>query len=146
MFETDSSNKFESSDKYFYVIELLRISMEWILETNNDLQQLQAAVGQYLTALEQKDSLTGTGACAAVIGHNWAVSRAHKARKTDLLARINTKMQEVKSLRDGLSELACHVKVQKYSANPYASSSSTQHRYEKQPKALKSTNTYWSSL
>ncbi|KAK6840133.1 hypothetical protein PG987_005999 [Apiospora arundinis] len=116
MFEASSNNRFESSDKYFFVIELLRISAEWIKETVNDLRYTQEEVTGILQSLMCYPYFPGEAtpsvayvpdaswkACADVIRHNWeVVFRDLKRFEDDLLGRIERKTQEVKSLRDGL--------------------------------------------
>ncbi|KAK7973656.1 hypothetical protein PG990_011739 [Apiospora arundinis] len=116
MFESSSKNRFESSDKYFFVIELLRISAEWIKETVNDLRHPQEEVNELLQSLikyanafreatPEVDYINDASwkACIDVIRHNWEVIfRDLKRYEDDLLGRIERKTQEVKSLRDGL--------------------------------------------
>ncbi|KAK6856419.1 hypothetical protein PG995_006606 [Apiospora arundinis] len=116
MFESSSNNKFESSDRYFFVTELLRISAEWIKETVTDMRYPQEEVNGILQSLMNDATLYGKDpnsidyinnaswkACADVIHDNWqVVSRTVKTYEDDLLGRIESKSQEVKSLRDGL--------------------------------------------
>ncbi|KAK8040378.1 hypothetical protein PG991_000166 [Apiospora marii] len=112
MFETSTGSKFERSDRYFFVTELLRISAEWIKETGNDLQHLQAVTTRELLKgiAHAKHNYNGEHpntisweACADVISHNWTiVFQAYEKYEKDLLGKIERKAQEVKSLRDGL--------------------------------------------
>ncbi|KAK8102940.1 hypothetical protein PG984_016086 [Apiospora sp. TS-2023a] len=112
MFETRTDNKFESSDKYFFAIELLRISAEWVKEKGSDLKNAQESINRVLLThiKTAKDMYKGEhpnaaswDACANVISHNWGiVFLAYQKYEKDLQDRIERKTQEVKSLRDGL--------------------------------------------
>ncbi|KAK7946458.1 uncharacterized protein PG986_010779 [Apiospora aurea] len=112
MFETSSDSKFQSSDRYFFVTELLRISTEWIKETGHDLELPQSRINAIMTRLmedgtdyygEEPPNAASWKACSDVISHNWTiVFRQYNKYEKDLLDRIERKTQEVKTLRDGL--------------------------------------------
>ncbi|KAK8050806.1 hypothetical protein PG994_012536 [Apiospora phragmitis] len=93
MFESSSNSKFEHSETYFFVIELLRIASDWITEAVADLGTLRAWT----------DRSYGPEDITALIEAKWReildVAKKHEA---DLLARIEKKRLEVYSLRDGL--------------------------------------------
>ncbi|KAK8023951.1 hypothetical protein PG993_012017 [Apiospora rasikravindrae] len=116
MFETSSDSSFQSSDRYFFVTELLRISTEWIKETGSDLKIPQSTTNSatdsailFLLPLAPRNydgehpSAASWKACSDVINHNWTiVFQEYDKYEKDLLDRIERKTQEVKSLRDGL--------------------------------------------
>ncbi|KAK8073927.1 hypothetical protein PG994_004826 [Apiospora phragmitis] len=115
MFETNLSSRFETSDRYFFIIELLRISTEWIKDTENGLRQLQADMDKCMEEddvrwlsvpwLQPRSGYTRESriACTDVIKHNWwVVLQAYEKYEKNILAKIERKTQEVKSLRDGL--------------------------------------------
>lgn len=161
MFETSSAYNFERSDRYFFVIELLRIATEWIKETGDDLKRLRAEVDDaLLTSIEDKQlrkgephsSVPSWKACLDVTNHNWGiVFRAHTKYEKDLLDRIERKMQEAKSLRDGVSSpssartMGQDKSCKDRPTNTRTSSSSTRRRCGKPPRALTSMSIYSSS-
>ncbi|KAK8877705.1 hypothetical protein PGQ11_002651 [Apiospora arundinis] len=101
MFESSSNNKFESSDKYFFVIELLRISAEWIKETVNDLLFSGKRLPSSIISMMSRGKLVPM----LSVTTDWEVIlRDLKRHEDDLLGRIERKTQEVKSLRDGINE------------------------------------------
>ncbi|KAK8070798.1 hypothetical protein PG997_011001 [Apiospora hydei] len=116
MFETSSDSKFQSSDRYFFVTELLRISTEWIKETGHDLELPQSRINAIMTRLMEDGTDYYGGeppnaaswkACSDVMSHNWTiVFREYNKYEKDLLDRIERKTQEVKTLRDGVSDFS----------------------------------------
>ncbi|KAK7989952.1 carbohydrate-binding module family 50 protein [Apiospora arundinis] len=94
MFESSSNSKFEQSETYFFVIELLRIASDWISEAVADLDTLRAWTDRIAYGHEDIDSLIET---------KWVeILDVARKKEADLLARIEKKRLEVYSLRDGL--------------------------------------------
>ncbi|KAK8035744.1 hypothetical protein PG991_001817 [Apiospora marii] len=94
MFESSSNSKFEQSETYFFVIELLRIASDWITEAVTDLHTLRT----WTTRL-----VSGPDDITALIEAKWEeVFDVAKKHEANLLARIEKQRLEVYSLRDGL--------------------------------------------
>ncbi|KAN0102633.1 hypothetical protein V8E51_010946 [Hyaloscypha variabilis] len=106
MFDNDP---FPRSDLYFTVLQLLRISADWISESLKDLESL-AEASQIMCEIFTKspDKRRGrqdpvTVSVRTVLEQNWKNVISHqKSLAKPLLERIEKKTEEVKSLRDGL--------------------------------------------
>ncbi|KAK7941393.1 uncharacterized protein PG986_013780 [Apiospora aurea] len=94
MFESSSNSKFEQSETYFFVIELLRIASDWITEAVADLDALWVWTDRIDCGHEE---------ITASIESKWReIIDVAKKHEPELLARIEKKRLEVNSLRDGL--------------------------------------------
>jgi hypothetical protein len=109
------------SESYFTVMQILRISAEWIQESIDDLCRMvedmerlylvSAANGQFPGFLPvgasesaNSESAVNLDAAANAFRQNWeSVIRQQKQLGNALLARIAKKEEETKSLRDGVS-------------------------------------------
>jgi len=91
-------NSSERSSLYFTVLELLRISSNWIEDTLRDWKGLEENWSSYTNARETL-SAEDVDICIA----NWKNVTITLEKRTDgLLHSIARQMEEVKSLRDGV--------------------------------------------
>lgn len=96
MFESMSDSKFEQSETYFFVIELLRIASDWITEATADLDGLRLRACSRMK-WKHKDAY-------ALIETRWQeVLGVANKYQDDLLKRIEKKREEVYSLREAVS-------------------------------------------
>ena len=101
----DSS--FKRSELYFSVLQILRIFSEWILGSMADLKSLEEEYSKTLGEIGEPDESTGPRqrrfAAKKLIRVNWTrvVSLQENLGK-NLLHRIDRKIEDVKSLQDGV--------------------------------------------
>ncbi|KAK6841174.1 hypothetical protein PG987_002034 [Apiospora arundinis] len=101
MFESTSNSKFEQSETYFFVIQLLRIASDWITEATVDLEILRANIHKDLKMnyLIIPDKKVGY----ALIEARWKdILGVVGKYKDGLLETIEKKREEVYSLREAL--------------------------------------------
>jgi hypothetical protein len=104
------NNSFSRSELYFTILQLLRISSEWIRGGMEDLESLVEASLWYYElpyvgnrAKRSPDDPT-TSNVSRVLQQNWKNVISHQKNLCKpLLDRIEKKTEEVKSLRDGVS-------------------------------------------
>ncbi|KAK8875056.1 hypothetical protein PGQ11_005570 [Apiospora arundinis] len=95
MFESTSNSRFEQSETYFFVIELLRIATDWVTEATVDLDALRVRVCGGVK-WKHKDA-------SELIETRWEeVLGVADKYKDSLLKRIEKKREEVYSLREAL--------------------------------------------
>jgi hypothetical protein len=108
MFDND---QFSKSDQYFTALQVLRICSDWIKQVNQGLKTLHSQIDISKASLDD-DSDDDANAhtaqdkederkrlhemCSIVMAEN-------EVRSRPLLDRIERKVEEVKSLRDGVS-------------------------------------------
>lgn len=103
MFESHLKGSFALSDTYFAVIEMLRVAADWIGESKVDLFNLEDQVQSRLGLLGDPVAQEGQ----KMIRNNWRIIRDQfQVYEKDLLRQMHRKRDEVKSLRDGVSNSA----------------------------------------
>jgi hypothetical protein len=116
MFENSASDSFERSDVYFTIIELLRIAKEWINSLEDSIRKTEDKIDRSLIwgpFMKFTGDMEDYRRSRKIIAENWRVVwRKYKSIKDELLEKIDVKMVEVKSLRDGVSGiiLSFHVR------------------------------------
>jgi hypothetical protein len=100
------------SEFYFAVIQVFRIAAEWIQESMDDLRQMVNDMERlYLATTPDAHFATflpsSTDSCEAMVKvfkQNWeSVIEEQQRLGNALLARVAEKVEETKSLRDGVS-------------------------------------------
>ncbi|KAL2263590.1 hypothetical protein VTK26DRAFT_6057 [Humicola hyalothermophila] len=106
------NEKLEKSEVYFSLLQLLRISSEWVAESSEHLewvaQTCNSNIRRYMQVHNLFESKDTTGRnlgenLQEVVAWNWrVVLKFHRKESQALLAHIDRKIEEIKSLRDGL--------------------------------------------
>lgn len=93
-------DKLNTSETYFTVLQLLRVFGEWVLEPKEDIRKIATQV-----RLEMEQRVRSRAPeSQRIIMENWATIQLHAETLTaDIVSRIERKMEEVQSLRDGVS-------------------------------------------
>jgi hypothetical protein len=106
MFDNDP---FPRSELYFTILQLLRISADWISESLTDLESLARTSQRFCEKFTKPpDERWGrqdpvTVSVCTVLKQNWEnIISNQKSLAKPLLERIEKKTEEVKSLRDGV--------------------------------------------
>lgn len=108
MFDND---QFSKSDQYFTALQVLRICSDWIKQVNQGLKTLHSQIDISKASLDD-DSDDDTNAHTAQdkederkrLDEMFSILMAeNEVRSRPLLDRIERKVEEVKSLRDGVS-------------------------------------------
>lgn len=110
MFESNVNGSFQRSEIYFTVIELLRIASEWIKSNTQELelcswQEIEDPEGGVYDAVDsaKESHLKRKTECKYIINNNWKIIlKKDRLYSQVLLDRIHKKMEETKSLRDGV--------------------------------------------
>jgi hypothetical protein len=91
---------FQKSALYFSMLQILRIVKEWIQETRSDLDN-------YATTFRGDSLIRHCGRDGAkILNENWETVLAHFAEvEGRFLQRLGDKSEEIKSLRDGVSDI-----------------------------------------
>ena len=102
----------QSSEFYFAVIQILRIATDWIQESMNDLSQTVDDMKRLYLAASPDDKFASflpqesdaRDTAAGVFRKNWeSVIQEQQQLGEALLVRVAKKVEETKSLRDGVS-------------------------------------------
>ena len=102
----------QSSEFYFAVIQILRIATDWIQESMGDLDQTVDDMERLYLAARTEDKFASflpqesdaREATARVFKRNWeSVILQQRQLGEALLVRVAKKVEETKSLRDGVS-------------------------------------------
>jgi len=91
-------NSFRLSKLYFTVLQVLRIASSWIEESVSDLRLVQEKWSNAVQ-YETTDARNVTRELEEMV-------TSMEAKKQRLLSRVNKKVEEVKSLRDGVGAVA----------------------------------------
>lgn len=96
-------DKLNTSETYFTVLQLLRVFKNWTCEPENDIRKL---IQQFNFEMDKVD--TEAHEAQDIIETNWAEVLSHVRSLTKEIAdRIERKINEVQSLRDGVSQDLC---------------------------------------
>lgn len=97
-------NKLRTSETYFTVLQLLRVFKDWATEPEDNIRLLANHL-----RLELGREETQVPEAEAMIDANWAMLLAHAhSLAEDITGRIERKINEVESLRDGVSRSINH--------------------------------------
>lgn len=106
MFESNSENSFERTEVYFTVIEVLRNASEWIKDNTKEVERLSGKWDFFSPPQASGQGPHGEPRrweCYRVIKNNWKlILKKAKDHERELLETTRRKMEEVKSLRDGV--------------------------------------------
>jgi hypothetical protein len=109
----DAASEFALSEFHFTVLQLLRIAREWIQESVEDLRVLVKDLEVDYTDGKHcflPGPLEFNRAATEAFRQTWeSVTSNQQSLAKGLLSRIAKKEEEVKSLRDGVSQLASMV-------------------------------------
>lgn len=93
-------DKLSTSETYFTVLQLLRVFKDWTCEPEDDIRKL---IQQFNFEMDKVD--TEALGAQHIIETNWAKVLSHVRSLTkDIADRIDRKINEVQSLRDGVSQ------------------------------------------
>lgn len=93
-------DKLNTSETYFTVLQLLRVFKNWTSEPEEDIRKL---IQQFHSEMDKVD--TQAHEAQHIIETNWAKTLSHVRTLTkDIADRIERKINEVESLRDGVSQ------------------------------------------
>lgn len=93
-------DKLNMSETYFTVLQLLRVFKNWTSEPEDNISKL---IQQFNSEMDKVD--TQAQEAQHIIETNWAKILSHvRTLAKDIVDRIERKINEVQSLRDGVSK------------------------------------------